>query len=576
MSKRTYNFRSSTSSSGKSKQFDVNSVLDRTPLSNISNVIDTGERRRIRKRILESKRAKNRTSSSNVGVTLRDKENSSHVSNVTNQLDMTIPFQRSVDATLSSYINSNDNLQNNDVSLCTPGVYSIKSNILTYTNSTSTSNRTSLKYIDHGDQVVICDICYAKLWTSEGGKGRLTLGKLCYGLCCGYGKVELPHLKEANPSYQNLFHMSDQRSKFFLKNIRRYNCMFSFTSMGGKVDSKINKGNAPFIYQISGQNFHSLGSPKPANGKQAKFSQLYIYDTENEVYNRQSVLGQHVTSHEQELDVEIIEYLKDFLDSHNELVKSYRMVRNHFQQNPEANLKLRLIYNRDKDGRTYNLPSSTEVAALIVDDLDASVDRRDIVVETQSGMLKRISELHPSYLALQYPIFFPFGDDGYRIDIPHRDGVTTKKTIRPKCTMREFFAYRIQDHISGYSLVLNGRRLFQQFLVDAYTMIESERLNFIRGKQKNLRSETFENLQKYKHTGQENLSNTGQKVILPSSFTGGARFMQQNYLDAMALCKWFGYSEFFITITCNPKWPEISRFLKDTSIKPEDRPDILC
>ena len=179
-------------------------------------------------------------------------------------------------------------------------------------------------------------------------------------------------------------------------------------------------------------------------------------------------------------------------------------------------------------------------------------------------------------MSYTHPILFPFGDDGYRIDIPHRDGVTTKKKIRPKCTMREFFAYRIQDRISGYSLVLNSRRLFQQFLVDAYTMVESERLNFIRGKQKNLRSETFENLQKYKHTGQENLSNTGQKVILPSSFTGGARFMQQNYLDAMALCKWFGYPDFFITITCNPKWPEVSRFLKDTSIKPEDRPDILC
>ncbi|XP_022019122.1 uncharacterized protein LOC110919150 [Helianthus annuus] len=44
----------------------------------------------------------------------------------------------------------------------------------------------------------------------------------------------------------------------------------------------------------------------------------------------------------------------------------------------------------------------------------------------------------------------------------------------------------------------------------------------------------------------------------------------------MALCKWFGYPDFFITITCNPKWPEVSRFLKDTSIKAEDRPDIIC
>ncbi|XP_021984898.1 uncharacterized protein LOC110880745 [Helianthus annuus] len=43
----------------------------------------------------------------------------------------------------------------------------------------------------------------------------------------------------------------------------------------------------------------------------------------------------------------------------------------------------------------------------------------------------------------------------------------------------------------------------------------------------------------------------------------------------MALCKWFGYPDIFITITCNPKWPEVKRFLKDNTLNPEDRPDIL-
>ena len=33
---------------------------------------------------------------------------------------------------------------------------------------------------------------------------------------------------------------------------------------------------------------------------------------------------------------------------------------------------------------------------------------------------------------------------------------------------------------------------------------------------------------------------------------------------------------FFITFTCNPKWPEVQRSLKDTPLHPEDRPDILC
>nr|KAJ0196709.1 hypothetical protein LSAT_V11C700379780 [Lactuca sativa] len=52
--------------------------------------------------------------------------------------------------------------------------------------------------------------------------------------------------------------------------------------------------------------------------------------------------------------------------------------------------------------------------------------------------------------------------------------------------------------------------------------------------------------------------------------------MMQNYLDAMSLCKWFGYPDFFITFTCNPNWPENKRFLHNTSLHPEDRPDILC
>ncbi|KAK1406269.1 hypothetical protein QVD17_41561 [Tagetes erecta] len=107
-------------------------------------------------------------------------------------------------------------------------------------------------------------------------------------------------------------------------------------------------------------------------------------------------------------------------------------------------------------------------------------------------------------------------------------------------------------------------------------MIESEGLFFIRSQQKNLRRESFENLKKCKDSGQTKVTDVGKRVILPSSFTGGARYMMQNYLDAMALCKWFGYPDFFITVTCNPKWPEIPRFLKNTTLHPEDRPDILC
>ncbi|KAI3801999.1 hypothetical protein L1987_30120 [Smallanthus sonchifolius] len=439
--------------------------------------------------------------------------------------------------------------------------------------------RISKDYLDHGDQSFICEKCHSKLWKDEAFRGNKAQNKTSYSLCCSNAKVELPKYKEAPPIYQNLYCLLDSKSKMFVKNIRRYNSMFSFTSIGGKIDSSINRGGAPYIFRLSGQNYHTMGSLLPEHGSKPKFSQLYIYDTENEVSNRQGVFGESrngSTSSSQLLDIEIIQYLKVMLDSNNELVKSYRIVRDCLHVNPQADLKLRLIGRRQQDGRMYNLPTSSEVAALIVGDIGDSFESRYIIVRTQAGSLHRISELHPSYLPLQYPLLFPYGDDGYRVDIPHRDVTSISKNKRQSCTMREFFAYRIQDRVNNFSLILNSRRLFQQFLVDAYTMVESERLFFIRKQQKVLRCESFENLRNVQNQGNTDISNLGQRVILPSSFTGGARYMMQNYLDAMSLCKWFGYPDFFITVTCNPKWPEIKRFLKDTTVNPEDRPDILC
>ncbi|XP_047949399.1 uncharacterized protein LOC125195266 [Salvia hispanica] len=76
--------------------------------------------------------------------------------------------------------------------------------------------------------------------------------------------------------------------------------------------------------------------------------------------------------------------------------------------------------------------------------------------------------------------------------------------------------------------------------------------------------------------GETDGSKHGKRVILPSSFVGGARYMIQNYQDAMSICRWFGYPNLFITFTCNPKWPEIIRFVESKGLKSEHRPDIVC
>lgn len=106
-------------------------------------------------------------------------------------------------------------------------------------------------------------------------------------------------------------------------------------------------------------------------------------------------------------------------------------------------------------------------------------------------------------------------------------------------------------------------------------MIESERLCYIRNNQVKLRADKVCDIQSAVERGATEPSSTGKRII-PSSFTGGPRYMIQNFQDAMAICKHYSYPDLFITITCNPKWPEISRLLNARGLDSVDRPDILC
>nr|GEY88169.1 retrovirus-related Pol polyprotein from transposon TNT 1-94 [Tanacetum cinerariifolium] len=167
----------------------------------------------------------------------------------------------------------------------------------------------SQDYIDHGDPTFECSSCGALLWYAESMQGATNTCFDSYSLCCGRGKVTLTNeVFEPPPLLKELITNKHPKSASFIDNIRRYNSMFAFTSMGGKQDTSVNVGR------------------------------------------------------------------------------------------------------------------------------------------------------------------------GTRV------------------TMKQYFAYRIQERKSEFSIMLNERRLFQQFIVDAYTMIESERLTFNRKNDKDLRSETYSKL----------------------------------------------------------------------------------
>ena len=79
--------------------------------------------------------------------------------------------------------------------------------------------------------------------------------------------------------------------------------------------------------------------------------------------------------------------------------------------------------------------------------------------------------------------------------------------------MREWFAYRLQSRSNEAQTLLHSRKLFEQFIVEAYTMVESERLNYIRNNKKKLGVDKHCSLQTSLDAGSSKGSSKGKRVI---------------------------------------------------------------
>ncbi|KAJ9561489.1 hypothetical protein OSB04_006649 [Centaurea solstitialis] len=143
--------------------------------------------------------------------------------------------------------------------------------------------------------------------------------------------------------------------------------------------------------------------------------------------------------------------------------------------------------------------------------------------------------------------------------------------------MNMFYSFHLHDRFNQYSLLLQGGRLFQQYLVNAYICIEQNRIDYIESIQPTLRNEYFQGLHDALLKADLDGHDVGKRTILPSSFTGGPRYMYKHYQDALAICRVHGNPQYFITFTCNVMWPKITRhFNSFPHTKREDRPDIIA
>lgn len=155
-------------------------------------------------------------------------------------------------------------------------------------------------------------------------------------------------------------------------------------------DEQITSGINNFT--LNGTVCHKIGSIFPVDENQPKFAQLYIYDPDFQLNKRQELFNG--------LDLNknsLLENLQKVLDDCNPYAKLYRNALERKCSNPSVQLNIVLRYDKKINDKTYSLPTSDELAAIIVgndEDRPEEAQNRDIVVYDKSNKIINLSEIH--------------------------------------------------------------------------------------------------------------------------------------------------------------------------------------
>ncbi|CAI9287996.1 unnamed protein product [Lactuca saligna] len=182
------------------------------------------------------------------------------------------------------------------------------------------------------------------------------------------------------------------------------------------------------------------------------------------------------------------------------------------------------LFNNVPDRRYGPLAPGTLGCIVCGDDVTGAV--YDIVIYSKSGLPQRVSKLHPTYMSLQYPLLFPYDEDGWSPKMCICGGYASEYR---SLTNNMYYSYQIHERRGVYSLILHVQRLFQQYLADAYTCIEQSRLDYIEHHQEQLRSEYISGVYDALSRGHINSHVIGKRVFLPASFIGGLK----RYMDVV-------------------------------------------
>ncbi|EEE62888.1 hypothetical protein OsJ_17692 [Oryza sativa Japonica Group] len=292
---------------------------------------------------------------------------------------------------------------------------------------------------------------------------------------------------------------------------------------------------------------------------------LYFYDTEEDTDLA------HRAKRSPDLDINLVRIILKIL-ADNPYVETFNRV------GTMPNLEINT--NVTPDQRRYNAPTTSQVPAIWLegDDPVRTFDRH-VMVHAKGEKPSYIKAYHGCYDLLAYPLFNPNGETGWNVKMPYE----TPNHIPDGMDIDAPSAAPMDGNVHVHEENTFGELRENDDVGDT---LYDEDTNEVDNRSCKRKKDRFVTAREYYcfrlqgvvdviNSGETRGKEVGKRIVLPRSFPGGDRDMQRRFLNAMALVQRFGRPDYFITMTCNPNWEEITENLYPGQ-QPQDRPDLVA
>ena len=432
----------------------------------------------------------------------------------------------------------------------------------------------SVEYLDHGRRSKRCQLCHAPLyeWEVTKSEGRLTGG----ALCCHNGTAASLADHFDKPAPEPLRSLWDDHTshggKCFHRKIRYINAALQMAS------STSNVVHTPGVSMMVAQGsiYHLLNPLETSQDPQ--YVQIYMMDDQEEELacrirkmNESSDPGRHHPERREETEAvrRIVGELQTMLHTYNPYVEQFKLVEEQLQDQTKDDVlefEVDFIEAASNDPHVYNKPHASEVMA-VVDDREDPKEKRGLRLLARNRVDCRkpvtIWDNSPMYEPLHFVLLYPWGTPGWHTGM----GLTPL----------QYGAYWLHDRADAHADFTKGGRLFQEWVLDTYVKVERQRLNYLKTDEfrRKMRRSVLGPLRQAVAHGRRKGSEAGiEAAEVPASHIGSRAYFRKKRYDAYALARAFGNPSLFITMTCNPNWPEIQRELTQGQTA-QDRPDIV-